>query len=461
MSQPSLVATKLPDLRPVSELRLSASVGLAFGGHRILVLLAMGFLLAAKVLAQEPSETVVIDKQTLQLMLQRIDQLEAKVDQLESERSSFSGTVSATGTAQPNLALQSASSHLVADAPAEPQAIYLDPERMDVGRTLLSIRGFGDFGVYADNQRGGSAAFGMGELNLFITSNLSDRVKFLSELVFENQSSSAMVSNDFNVDVERALLQYSYDDHMKISMGLDHTAIGYYNTAYHHSAWMQTALDRPFLFSFEDRGGILPLRQVGVSVSGQIPFTNWDLHYVAEVGNGRSSRVSLTTGVEVPVDVNNDLSENFALFLRPQSIPGLQVGFSAYRETLSPNKAERVGENIWDAYAVLDRKGFEWLNEGLVIRHNLFGTSHIYETPGFYTQLSKRIGSYTPYFLYEYVNAPAFDPIFPEVGLRTGPSAGLRYDATESVALKVQYDHTMLRRQQAINGLGLQVGFTF
>jgi opacity protein-like surface antigen len=38
---------------------------------------------------------------------------------------------------------------------------------------------------------------------------------------------------------------------------------------------------------------------------------------------------------------------------------------------------------------------------------------------------------------------------------------GLRYDASESVAVKLQYDYTRLRRQEALNGLSLQVGFTF
>jgi len=47
------------------------------------------------------------------------------------------------------------------------------------------------------------------------------------------------------------------------------------------------------------------------------------------------------------------------------------------------------------------------------------------------------------------------------VGLRQGPSLGVRYDASESVALKFQYDYTKLRNQPAMNGLALQLGFTF
>jgi hypothetical protein len=95
------------------------------------------------------------------------------------------------------------------------------------------------------------------------------------------------------------------------------------------------------------------------------------------------------------------------------------------------------------------------------VRHTPDGTSRLFNTPGFYTQLSKQYGPYRPYFRYQYVNAPADEPLFSDVGLRHGPSVGLRYDATESVALKLQYDYTALRQQPATSGVALQVGFTF
>jgi hypothetical protein len=59
------------------------------------------------------------------------------------------------------------------------------------------------------------------------------------------------------------------------------------------------------------------------------------------------------------------------------------------------------------------------------------------------------------------VNAPSDDPIYPDVQLQSGPSAGVRFDASESVALKFQYDYTFLRNQPGVNELELQLGFTF
>ena len=258
------------------------------------------------------------------------------------------------------------------------------------------------------------------------------------------------------------MLQYSYNDYFNLSVGRYHTAIGYYNTAYHHSTWFQTTTGRPFLFQFEDQGGILPIHTIGVSASGLIPSGALGLHYVAEVGNGRESRSPITDEpVQNIVDDQNHKAFNLALFARPEAIRGLQAGFSVYRNVLAPVEAPRVGQTILAAHAVYIRPNFEWLNEALVVRNTPLGQSHIFQTPGFYTQVSKRFGAYRPYFRYQYVNGSANDPIFPDVGRRQGPSAGIRFDASESVALKLQYDYTTIRNQQAINALAMQVGFTF
>jgi len=258
------------------------------------------------------------------------------------------------------------------------------------------------------------------------------------------------------------VLQYSHNDYFNLSVGRYHTAIGYYNTAYHHSTWFQTATGRPFLFQFEDRGGILPVHTVGASLSGLIPSGALGLHYVAEVGNGRASRAPfLEEPVQNVIDDQNHKAYNLALFARPEAIRGLQAGFSIYRDLLAPNGAPRIGETILAAHAVYIRPNFEWLNEALVVRHAPMGLAHVFQTPGFYTQISKRFGAYRPYFRYQYVNGSDNEPIFPDVRRRQGPSAGLRFDASESVALKLQYDYTTIRNRQAINALALQVGFTF
>ena len=468
--------------------------------RRMMLFALVVFSGTVTLVAQQRTDKVEVDKETLQLLLHRIDDLEARVKQLEADRQAAGdpaagktqagapapmggmdgSTVQAGVSAQPatsadpnaratalqNAVAQAASSTNSTESEQSQQDNAM-MERMDVSRTLLRIRGFGDISLHGDTQPGDTTSFSLGQLDLFVTSDVSDKFKFLSEIVFEAGPTNiygnvAGEPNSFGVDIERYLLQYSHNDYFNISAGRVHTAIGYYNTAYHHSSWLQTTTGRPFLFDFEDHGGILPIHTVGASVSGQVPSGALGLHYVAEVGNGRASRTPLTEEpVQNEVDDQNHKAYNLAIFARPEAISGLQAGFSIYRDLLAPLNMPRISESILAAHAVLVRPRYEWLNEVLLDRHALNGTSLAFNTPGFYSQVSKQFGAYRPYLRYQYVNASNREPVFPDVQLRHGPSAGLRFDASESVALKFQYDYTFLRAQDGVSQLALQLGFTF
>lgn len=441
-----------------------------------MMLLPLTLLVTTALAHAQAHNSATTDQRTIQLLMERIEKLEARVSQLEAEKQPMPAKVTAVAATYPAKPLvESAPSDPTTDPPQstskgepepEPQGMGLEPERMDVSKTLLRIRGFGDISLHGDDQKGDTTSFTLGQLNLFVTSDISEKFKFLGEIVFEGGPDNIYgqtrgEANAFGVDVERMLLQYSQSDYFNLAIGRYHTAIGYYNTAYHHSTWFQTTTGRPFLFQFEDRGGILPIHTVGVSASGLIPSGKLGLHYVAEVGNGRASRNPLEEEpVQNVVDDESHKAFNVGMFVRPEAIRGLQAGFSFYRDVLSPEGEPRVGESILAAHAIFIRPNFEWLNEAVLVRHTPEG-SFTYNTPGFYTQISRRWGDYRPYLRYQYINGSDQEPIFPDVMRRQGPSLGLRYDASESVAVKLQYDYTRVRNQDAINGLTLQVGFTF
>jgi hypothetical protein len=452
--------------------------------NRFLIVSCLTGLCCFTLRAQQAGDGQAVDKATLQLLLVRIDQLEARVRQLEAERQRPATGNAAPSPAQTSLpssqppanpaagAVPRAAASAAQPAPATPesdqnQSENAMAERMDLSKTLLRIRGFGDISLHGDTQKGDTTSFSLGQLDLFVTSDVSDKFRFLSEIVFEGgpdniYGATSGQTNSFSVDVERYLLQYSHNDYFNLSAGRGHTAIGYYNTAYHHSTWLQTTTGRPFLFEFEDRGGILPIHTVGVTASGAIPSGGLGLHYVAEVGNGRASRTPLVEEpVQNEIDDQNHKAFNLAVFARPESITGLQTGFSIYRDLLAPVNTPRIGETILAAHAVLIRPKYEWLNEALLDRHAVNGTTSVFNTPGFYTQVSKQFGDYRPYLRYQYVNVANNEPIFSDVALQHGPSLGLRFDASESVALKLQYDYTFLRSQPGVNALNLQIGFTF
>ena len=465
----------------------------------ILLPLLLTFSSCTGMLAQDQTDPPADDKATIQLLLRRIDQLEARVSQLENAKFA---AMPKSGAAEPasttasksldpvhapaggtGLEAGDAATRLAAvhsQVPGTPQAKPSSSqesdqsqtenamaERMDLSKTLLRIRGFGDVSFHGDTSPGDTTSFSLGQLDLFITSDISDRFRFLSEVVFEAGPTNiygARVGpeNSFDVDIERYLLQYSHNDYFNLAVGRGHTAIGYYNTAYHHSTWLQTTTNRPFLFSFEDDGGILPIHIVGATASGLVPSGQLGLHYVAEIGNGRESRVPLMA--EPVQNVNSDQNGkafNIALFARPEAIRGFQSGFSVYRDKLAPANSRPIGETILAAHAVFIRPKYEWLNEALLDRHAVIGTASISNTPAFYSQMSKQFGQYRPYFRYEYLNAGRNEPVFPDVALRHGPIGGIRYDPNESVALKFEYQYTFLRDKPGVNSLAAQVGFTF
>ena len=498
---------------------------LARGRPHLLLLLTSWFTLVAPGLhAQQAADVVNVDKQTLQALLERIDQLEVRVRQLEADKQQLTGVhmvaasapyhsnnlrQASVATAFPTASLSPAlisapvpaNSFMPASlAPVQSPQATVNPtptsaqtataqqqeseqsqtenvmaERMDLSKTLLRIRGFGDVSLVggnqqanpATNQRAQTTSFALGQLDLFTTSDISDKFKFISEIVFEAGPDkiygvTTSPENTFSVDVERYLIQYSLNDYLNISAGRWHTGIGFYNTAYHHSTWLQTTTGRPLLFQFEDRGGPLPIHTVGVTATGLIPSGPLGLHYIAEAGNGRESRTPLISEpVQNVIDDSNHKAFNFGVFARPEKLRGLQTGFSVYHDLLSPLNSNRISETIMAMHAVVIRSNYEWLNEAMVIRHAIIGEPKVYNTPGFYSQVSRQFGSFRPYLRYQYINAAKTEPVFPDIGLNEGPSAGIRFDASEFVALKFQYDYTVQRDQPNYSTLTLQIGFTF
>jgi len=126
-------------------------------------------------------------------------------------------------------------------------------------------------------------------------------------------------------------------------------------------------------------------------------------------------------------------------------------------------------ELISTVHIVYTNLNYEFLNEGLLVRH--VGTdaalARVFHTPGFYTQFSRRFGKYRPYFRYAYVNAGVAEPIYGDssggvlVGRRNGPTFGLRYDLNDHSAFKLQYDRHAQRGQKDFNTLESQFSFAF
>jgi hypothetical protein len=392
-----------------------------------------------------PSLAAQQDKDELiQNLLSRVEALEREVASLRAGSES---------SAPQNSVAQQPTAATTATAPGPAAAA----DASDQQGWRFTLRGFADVDFLANQNGNQLKRFAVGELDLFATARLYPKVSVLMETSFD--ADKQVGTGDVPISLERFLLQYKPNELLNVDVGAFRTAVGFYNTEYLRGSWLQTALTRPKLFTFEDDGGFLPLHTVGVSLSGKLPSGPLGLRYAFEFGNSRDYG---NTGGTTGLDFSHHAAINAALSARPRNIPGLELGFSWYHDNF-----ERLafGRTVWAAYAVYRAHRLEFLNEAVLVRvqHPTAGNANI---PGFYSQIAYRIGSnWSPYFRYESVNTYGTglvgEQIPQYVPWRDASVFGIRYDLTESIALKAEVARELDRNRHDLIRAALQVAFTF
>jgi hypothetical protein len=403
------------------------------------------------------------ERETIQQLVQQVKLLQEKVQLLESQLRPRGVSNTAAAPAETIPQPVSAPTTPATDDTAQP--VSMSPELHDLRG--IQWQGFGEVDYKILNQSipelgtygcvpGSSGSFYTGDFDLLLTARISDKASVLSEIAFEEKD-----AQKFDVNLERVLLKYDYNDHLRLSFGRYHTAIGYYNTAFHGGSWLQTTADRPLVMEFSVNGGVLPTQAVGVFATGSIPSGKLGLNYVAEYGSSDTVRPDLNSS-EI-TDENNGNHVNVGLFVRPDSIPGLQIGASIYHDRISDfdrGPSVRLGQMIINGHVVYVRHGIEFLNEGFLLQHAYERSPDVYNMPAFYTQISKQFNRTRPFFRYQYINANP-GSILDDVDLRYGPSFGVRYDFNDFIAFKIQLDHTVRKGEPDLNGLHMQLVFAF
>ena len=389
---------------------------------RVLPALAAMCACAAPMASAQTAAPSSYDPAFVQQMLKRLEAQEAEIKKLKTELGRQGG-----------------------DAGGGPDAARAE------SFPKLSFHGFGNVDYTLNNTVGanGRAArntFALGQLDFFVTSQLSDTISILGEVVME-----AGGDNSMGIDLERLLFKWKPNDYLNLDVGRYHTSVGYYNTAYHHGTWFQTAVGRPQFLDFEDGGGIIPAHNVGIHVNGDVPSGSLGLGYILELGNGRAYNEANPGAVQNIVDGSKYKAFNVAFIARPEALPGFQMGAGLYHDTLSPVLAAgtalapvaRTDELMFHAHAIYKGGPWEYLSEGYLVRHRTKGDS-AHHTPAGFGQVAYKFDSLTPFLRLTYVNAIAADQAWPVIGshgLRWGPGVGIRWDFSTLAAFKLQYDH--------------------
>ncbi len=398
---------------------------------------------------------------SIHTLLDRIQQLEKRVSELEEHERKE--TAAQSGGANPPATTESkpATANAQSNPPMhEHEAITAEIREAQVHYPSLQIRGFGDVDFSATDQKGSVSGFNLGQFVLHFASPLSEKVSYFGEVSFTAQP------NSYDVSLERSIIRYDYNDYFKLSFGKYHTPISYWNTAFHHGAWLQTTISRPQMVKFG--GTDIPIHFVGLQAEGNIPSGKLGLGYNLGLGNGRSFSFSKAGDSG---DANNNRAWFANLYARPTGLYGLQLGGSFYRDKLTPQAATRFDEWIASANVIWEKGRPELLVEYSNVHHRDLQTSQTFNTTNYYAQVAYRLpwqeNKWKPYYRFEYIHRPNLEPVWDFTGTSTvtdlvGSLVGLRYDITNYAAFKGEYRNF---RQGAgeprVNGAFFQTAFTF
>ncbi len=394
------------------------------------------------------------------MLLERVQRLERRLAEMETKLAAASAPLelAANGPAAPKPELAEAAPSPGPGHQHEGRDEQTAVRQMETHYPSLQIRGFGDVDFSATDQQGATSGFNLGQLDLHMSSPLSRKVSYFGEMTFNAQPTG------YTVEVERSIIRYDYNDYFKISFGRYHTPIGYWNTAFHHGAWLQTSISRPDMVKIG--GTFIPVHFVGFLAEGNIPSGGAGLSYSAGVGNGRGSTISRPGDAG---DNNNNRAWVANLYSRPVKLYGLQMGVSVYRDKITLANTLPNGNNFREwisaAHLVWSKESPEFLAEFANVNHRNILTNFVTNSQAFYAQVGYRLPwlerTLKPYYRFEHTHTSLSEQVFTNQDL-VGSIIGLRYDITNYAAFKGEYRNSKrLPTDPRVNGVFFQTDFTF
>lgn len=309
------------------------------------------------------------------------------------------------------------------------------------------IRGFVDALSSYEN---GKVSFGFGEQDLFITSELNDRISFLGESVFKF---SPVSPTSFDVSIERIVLKYNYYGNHNFLAGKQHTPINYWNYTYHHGRVFFPTIERPLLFAAD----IIPLHTTGVGLQGQ-NLGKEKFGYDFLVGNGMGSseiedndkRKSITAGVHIsPAD-------------------GLTIGASYYNDQVSAGAKMhngsiskwKVNQNLVTGSVAYFGNQFELLTEG-TLAYNHTDTTQTKRTFAGYAYAGIKIKEkFAPYVRVDNLDYQHGE-VFYHPDNMTSFIAGVRYEINYLSVVKLEFQHIKTQMEGNIDKVTAQFAIGF
>jgi hypothetical protein len=288
------------------------------------------------------------------------------------------------------------------------------------------IKGFIDGLVTHEKSK---LSFGFGEQDLFIASEISDRLSFLGETVFRYTPSSPTA---FSISVERVVIKYNIKNNHNLLVGKHHTPVNYWNDTYHHGRVFFPTIERPLLFS----KNIIPLHTTGISIQGH-DLGNLKFGYDLMVGNG--------LGSEEIFDNNKSKSLTAAIHIKPAE--RLRIGASYYTDVISKGSKihdriidKKVNQNLFTGSVAFFGKKFEVLAESTLGINRTDSTGRKNTLASYIYTGYKITEKLVPYLRFDNINYQKGE-IYYKKDNTTALVTGVRYQLNYLAVIKLEYQH--------------------
>ncbi|MGH7505247.1 MAG: hypothetical protein ACRELX_06335 [Longimicrobiales bacterium] len=297
---------------------------------------------------------------------------------------------------------------------------------------------FGNIDFVASPAEDETSGFRNGALDLFATSQLSDRWSGLIELLFSNTSGGLVTS------LERIQIAYDHSDALRLSAGRLHNPLVHWNVVHHHGVFLQTPITKPAMTEGESARGLWPVHFVGAMVTGR--FANLlGVTYTLGAGNGRGATLG---EIQVGADRNEHKALIAGIGISPAGAVGLELSVTGYWDRVPAPDGEIRERDITVSGSYVAR-GYELRSEWGRLEHEIAGGDD-FQTTGWYVLLARRLPgaleNIRPYVLLDRLEAAGGLAFLEDAPDQSSFAAGARWDVDPAVALKADV------RSQRIGG---------
>ncbi|MEO5573193.1 MAG: hypothetical protein ABIR48_01725 [Gammaproteobacteria bacterium] len=296
------------------------------------------------------------------------------------------------------------------------------------------------------------------QLDIFYSADRG-RLRFLGEVI---------TSTEEPIDVERLQIGWLASSDTTLWLGRHHIPLGYWNTQFHHGAYLQNAVTRPAISEFEDDGGILPTHITGLLVEGDVT-ANPALSYVFSLGLGPS--LDHGEGLE-PVDLlhfstsDHKLAATLRLSYQPELDTPMDMGIFISHNQIPSNLSgiDEIRQNIAGGYINWEAGALRIISEVYAVHNNLQGS---HSSAGTFLNANLQVeyalgSSWTLYGRTENTFSDDSDPYlaqFPDYMHRHN-LAGLRLEIDKQQALKLELGAVQLQNDH-FNQLSIEWSAVF